>query len=295
MLIAEALKIGDPAKSAHCTVCHSPLESVPRARLVADARVEPGVGCESCHGPAQPWLRFHTRPDVTHAQRVAAGMRELGDYYDRANTCIRCHLSLDPVLLGNGHPELLFDFDGQMALLPPHWKDTGAWLGPRAWLVGQAAALREWNWKLARAPDHALASRARGLAWLLRQTEPGAARLPRDEAKPAEMQAAADRLAQTASKIEWTRESTARLLRTLAASHLQFRDLTLDAMLLSRRAEVLVLAIDRLWAALKTGGAQSAELDTALRAAAAQTGAKGGFDQLLFADTLQQIDAAAAK
>ena len=40
--------------------------------------------------------------------------------------------------IGAGHPEMFFELDGQMVAEPPHWKDEGTWLGPRAWLTGQA-------------------------------------------------------------------------------------------------------------------------------------------------------------
>ena len=292
LLIGQALGFPDPAKSAHCTVCHSPQESVPAARLAEGAAMVSGVGCESCHGPAEAWLRFHTRPDVAHAQRVESGMRELGGLASRADACIRCHLLLDPAVLAANHPELFFDFDGQMARLPPHWKDAGAWLGPRAWLVGQAAALRELSWRLRRGPDAAVEARARGLAWLLRLTPAGASALPAVEAKPAEMQAAAARLAQAASKLDWSHSSTARQLRTFTGLAPDFRDGAAEAAVLRRRAEVLVPAIERLWTALKAGGARSPEFDAALGEAGAQAARQAGFVPALFADALAKIEAA---
>ena len=290
--MAETLKLGDPAKAARCTVCHSPLDAVPPERFVRDAKADTGVACESCHGPAEPWLRTHTRPDLNHAQRIAAGMRELRDFYQRANACIACHQNLDPELLRAGHPELFFDFDGQMAAQPPHWKDAGTWLGPRAWLVGQAAALREMSWKLTGTRNDALAQRVRGLAWLLRHTESGAGILPDESARPAEMQAAADRLAQAAAKLDWSRDTTAKLLRIYSCKNLEFRDATDATDILRRRAEVLVLAIDRLWSALKADGAKSPTLDTALSVTADQARAQTGFDKVRFAAALLQIEVA---
>jgi polysaccharide export outer membrane protein len=107
--MAEALKIPDPKVSVRCTVCHSPMETLPAERfsLLKNFEPEKGVSCESCHGASEPWVRFHTRPDVSHAQRVAAGLRELTDLYARANACVACHLNLDPEIANVGrHPEL---------------------------------------------------------------------------------------------------------------------------------------------------------------------------------------------
>ena len=98
--------------------------------------------------PSQ-WLRGHTRKDWTYATRVGAGMRDLRNFYVRANTCVACHQNLDADLLAAGHPELTFELDGQSVAEPKHWRDEDPWSGPRAWLVGQAVALREMSWALA--------------------------------------------------------------------------------------------------------------------------------------------------
>src|SRR6202035_991881 len=60
--IGEALSIPQPQSSGRCTVCHSPFQSVPPARLSSTARSDEGVSCENCHGVAESWLRGHTRP-----------------------------------------------------------------------------------------------------------------------------------------------------------------------------------------------------------------------------------------
>src|SRR5688500_16692293 len=64
--MAEALGIGDPAKSNQCTLCHSPMHSAAPDRIAASLKQpNQGVSCEQCHGPAEGWLRFHTRTDIT--------------------------------------------------------------------------------------------------------------------------------------------------------------------------------------------------------------------------------------
>src|SRR5688500_14677583 len=52
--LTQNLGITSPYTSARCTVCHSPLQTVPQDHFVADmtaAKAGTGVSCESCHGP----------------------------------------------------------------------------------------------------------------------------------------------------------------------------------------------------------------------------------------------------
>ena len=95
--IAETLGIvGDPGKASQCNVCHAPMQGVPLERMAPGAKVDAGVSCESCHGPAENYLRFHTRPDVNFQQIVSAGLRDMNSVYGRANVCVACHLNLVP-------------------------------------------------------------------------------------------------------------------------------------------------------------------------------------------------------
>ena len=289
--MAETLGLGDPRQSARCTVCHSPQQALPGARFVAGAVRDEGVSCETCHGPAEPWLLFHTRRDVTHEQRVAAGMRELVNFHGRANACIACHLNIDADLVRAGHPEMFFELDGQVAAQPPHWTDAGTWLGPRAWLVGQATALREMSWKLSHAQDPELFARWQALGWLLRQNRSGP-RLP-DGADFRAMQTAAERLARAAAAEDFTREKVLALLRTYGSLAAEFREKAAPAPELRRRGEVLVLAVDRLWAGLKTNaGAASPQLDSALEVLAQLSRAQAAFTPDRYAAALEQVEVA---
>jgi hypothetical protein len=291
--IAEVLQIPDAARSQRCLVCHSPLQTVPQQRVMKGVLPENGVSCETCHGPAEQWLRFHTRPDATHEQNVSVGLRELRDFYHRANACVACHLNIEPELRRAGHPDMFFELDGQMTAEPPHWKDApGEWRGPAAWLTGQAAALREMSWKLANGTDTELTPRWRALVWLLRKTESGAAQLPTDSASFAAMQTAADRLARAANGETWSRASAAKLLRTYATLSEDFRTSTADPADLRRRGEVLVLALDRLWQPLKRSGMNSETLDIALGALNNEARAQAAFQKERFAAALQQIEVA---
>lgn len=295
--IAEALGIvGDPGKAAQCNVCHAPMQGVPLERLAKAAQADRGVGCESCHGPAENYLLFHTLRDVNFQQIVATGLRDLNDIYGRANTCIACHLNLDEPIRAAGHPELHFELDGQCAAQPPHYKDERPALGPRSWLTGQAAALRELaGWKLAAKRDDRLAVRWKATLWLLLKTEAGKKSLPEGE-NFAAMQSAADKLARDAAKVLWTKEQVLKQLTTCVSTRAEFTNTKTDKVEQRRRAEVLVPAIDRLWQAWKKqGGSGSADFDTALDASNLLAREQDDFDPARFAAALERLELAASK
>jgi hypothetical protein len=294
--IAETLGIvGDPGQAAQCNVCHAPLQGVPAARLAKDAVGDRGVSCESCHGPAENWLRFHTRPDVNYQQIVAAGLRDLNDLYGRANACVACHLNLDESIRSAGHPELFFELDGQCLAEPPHYVDARPALGPRSWLTGQAAALREVSWKLAAQRDERLAVRWRALVWLLRKSEAGRKELPEGGDFTA-MQSAADRLARSAAQAPWTREGITKLLGDYVSLRAEFSDPKGNRTELQRRAEVLVPAIDRLWRALKKdGNLDPAAFEPALDSANLLAHEHEDFEPARFAAALEQLQQAFVK
>jgi hypothetical protein len=291
--IGESLGITDVTKDARCTVCHSPQEGVPAERFVAGAKPSQGVSCETCHGAAESWLRYHTRTDITHDQRVGAGLREVSTLYARSNVCVACHLNIDAQLVTAGHPEMFFELDGQTRAEPPHWKEeTDPWLGPRTWLVGQASALREMSWKLTSQANEDLAARWQGLRWLLKQI-PAASSLPAEQVVDYRAtQASADRLARSASVQKWTREMTLASLRQLASRSADFREGAVTGPEHRRRAEMLVLAVDRMWQALKVSGLSSPTLETALGVAAKETKAQTAFQPDRFAAALEQVEVA---
>ena len=255
--MAETLSLPAAQTSVRCTVCHSPFQSVAPARLAKTAHLDEGVSCESCHGAAESWLRGHTRKDWTYAICVGAGMRDLRNFYVRANTCVACHQNLDADLLRAGHPELTFELDGQSVAEPKHWRDEDPWSGPRAWLVGQAVALREMSWALAKneAPDADATARWSALVWLLAKTTANQTRLqvidPPDATESralfASTQENADLLARQASAISWDEHRTKAMLQALEATESEFIvSPAATSELLFRRAQRLVLALDRL-------------------------------------------------
>ena len=154
--------------------------------------------------------------------RVSAGMRDLRSYYVRANTCVACHQNIDADIIKAGHPELVFELDGQSVSEPKHWRDDDPAGGPRAWLVGQAVALREMSWMLAKQNTTDADNNARwhALVWLLAKATANETRLQAIESPGATasrdsfatVQRQADLLARQAAAIPWDDRRTAAML-----------------------------------------------------------------------------------
>jgi len=252
--IADALDIKDPTADARCTVCHAPLHEVPENLRGDNFKISEGVSCESCHGTAENWLRAHTRTDWTRADRTAAGMRDLQNLYVRANVCVACHQNVDADILTAGHPELIFELDGQSVAEPKHWSAEKNGNGAQAWLVGQAVALREMEWQISREPkpDKKLIARRDALVWLLLTVSGvdssyhlGSLLDARQDAPV--IQQWADNFARAAAK-NWKEENSSRALIWLSLTSASFQNVSSEVA--ARRAERLVLALDRLVAAL---------------------------------------------
>jgi len=255
--IADNLKIAKPTNDPRCTACHAPFLTVPAAQLSKGLDPTKGVSCENCHGPSENWLRAHTRPDFTHTDRVHAGMRDLDSLYIRANTCVACHQHVDTDLLQAGHPELIFELDGQAVTEHKHWREKPDWTGPKTWLIGQAVALREMSWRLPNetALTERTLSRWSALVWLLQNVGTLNGFLPADAtlasgtptARDApRAQSWGDELAKAAAAAQWPASSVHKCLATLASTSASFRDHAVSQAYQARRAERLVLALDRL-------------------------------------------------
>ncbi len=260
--IADSLQITDPAADMRCTSCHAPLGGVPEDRRGDHFKISEGVSCESCHGPAEAWLRAHTRRDWTQADRTAAGMRDLQDLYVRANTCVACHQNVDADILKAGHPELIFELDGQSVAEPKHWRPEKDGNGVQAWLVGQAVALREMSWQLRneKSPMENQVYRWEALVWLIKTAVPTAEQVAAPPTTPAiavevteQIQQQMDKLARDSALENSTQgpaNSAQAMLVRLAGTGGKFRDKSLAQPLHAHRAERLVIALDRLVAAL---------------------------------------------
>jgi len=298
--IADALEIKDPTASARCTVCHAPLHDVPETLRGENFKVSEGVSCESCHGPAENWLRSHTRHDYTRADRTVVGMRDLQNLYVRANTCVACHQNVDADILKAGHPELIFELDGQSVAEPKHWSAGKNGNGAQAWLVGQAVALREISWGLLREKSQTQneINRWRGLVWIVERAGTVNSNLlapPDITFRPNEenfqlVQKLGDEVALAAVKISWPEESTRSVLAALGNTSNDFTN-GVPIEVAARRAERLVLALDRLVAALpelKNNEPVQSSLNQLFKLAQSIP----DFDPKQFADALQKFSAA---
>jgi hypothetical protein len=93
---------------------------------------------------------------------------------------VACHQTVALPLLKAGHPELIFELDGQSVSQPKHWRESTNTSGAQVWLVGQAVALREMSWQLSQGgdPDEKLIARWNALLWLLRKLNNDRTNLP---------------------------------------------------------------------------------------------------------------------
>jgi hypothetical protein len=150
----------DATKETRCLTCHAHVASAqqPHAKSF---QVSDGVSCEVCHGPAEHWLAAHSRPEAWADQdQRATGFRPLGDFADRAEVCLDCHLGgpnreVNHDLIAAGHPRLAFELAAYSALQPRHWSirrdaaraagsDDAARSGVdgELWMTGQLVAAR---------------------------------------------------------------------------------------------------------------------------------------------------------
>ena len=297
--IAEGAGITDAPASARCTVCHSPLQTVAPVQLASTAHPDEGVSCESCHGAAGPWLRGHTRPDWTYATRVSAGMRDLRNLYVRANACVACHQNVDVDLLKAGHPALVFELDSQSINEPKHWKDEDSWSGARAWLVGQAVALREaaWHSRTDAEPASDMQETSLALAWLLARATLADAMLPKvveptsSDLEPLQQQA--DNLARHV----WnpTIDSTMSILRALAGTDSEFVASEQMSPQFFYRTKRLELAFRALIRALNANRSLALKIDKELDALREDVQSADHFTAARFAEHLRALRAALAK
>lgn len=226
-------------------------------------------------------------------------MRDLRSIYVRATACAACHQNLAPELLKAGHPDLFFELDGQSVAEPKHWPDGEPWSGLREWLTGQAVALREMSWALASDPQGDDASNARwnGLAWLCATTT-AAANIPSSISQPSSapnrsdfvgMQTQADALARRAAVSNWNDASARSLLFALASLDPEFTAKGTATPLLGQRAKRLVLALDRLTAALNKHAGFRPKIEAELNQLFQDVRSLDAFDASSFATHLRSF------
>jgi len=242
------------------------------------------------------WLRGHTRPDWTYAMRVSAGMHDLRNLYVRANACVACHQNVDHDILKAGHPTLVFELDSQSVNEPKHWKDEDSWTGARAWLTGQAVALREAAWRSRADTDAApdMQETSLALAWLLARitlTEPDLPKVVEPATSDLEpLQKEADDLARRASNWNPTIDSAQTMLRALVDTDSEFNAGKGQSIQSGfYRARRVVLAIDRLSNALNQNRSVPLKLDYELNVLRQDVAAVGNFEGPRFAEHLRAL------
>jgi len=98
---AAAKGIADPQKAPECLKCHVTGYGAPAEKLTDKWKMDEGVGCEACHGPAGDYWKMDVMKD--HARSLAAGM-----VVPTEETCKKCHNSQAPTFKG-------FDFKVSLA------------------------------------------------------------------------------------------------------------------------------------------------------------------------------------
>ena len=142
-----------PQESAVCLDCHA--HNVPVALRGERFKLADGVVCESCHGPAERWIKTHLEPNPSHARNLAAGLYPTDQPIARARLCLSCHFgNADKLvthrLMGAGHPRLSFELETFSMIEPAHFRLNGPasaevmrWDGVKIWAIGQALAVSE--------------------------------------------------------------------------------------------------------------------------------------------------------
>jgi hypothetical protein len=153
--IAKIMGLPSPDTAPRCLACHA--LDVPVDQRARTFDLTDGVGCENCHGPASAWLGPHTTRGWNYDKSLELGMYNTRDLVKRTEKCLTCHLgtsekTVDHELIAAGHPDLYFELDSFMSVMPPHWKevDKDPWFGVKAMAVGQAVQLREQLKRVAR-------------------------------------------------------------------------------------------------------------------------------------------------
>jgi len=292
--MARQLGIENAAESKSCTVCHSPMAqmiSTEPAKAPEGHKIDSGVSCASCHGPADNWLLSHTRPDYPKDALARLGMRQLGSAYQRANSCVACHQNLSDQLVAAKHPPLVFELDGQLVAEPKHWREDTGFSHIQTWLVGQAVALRETAAQARREPGERRTAEIEAIRTLLNATGAGWD----DSAK--DLVRAADDFAKKISSAPMGRDQGRVILLKLVSNRAAFQADAFPAVAEKYRtwsvgyyAERLTLAIDRLNQSLASSGQPAliakAPLDELFNAAKPPE----SFDSAISGEFVQKLD-----
>lgn len=164
--IARNLGLGDAASAPMCLGCHA----TQGAAASGAVRLDDGVGCESCHGPAGGWIASHyagvlnapsagAEMRAKHLSNLRDGLVKLEDPVVRAGVCADCHFGsakngqfVNHRMMAAGHPRMGFELDLFSQLQGHHnedadygWRKFGSANARtdnvQMWAVGQATVL----------------------------------------------------------------------------------------------------------------------------------------------------------
>jgi hypothetical protein len=146
-----------PESNDLCLKCHVDPHYADRQhnpRISSEDLLNDGVGCESCHGPAEKWLSPHVtrawRQQSAQEKEERFGLRQTKRLLERGKACVVCHigsgdLDVNHDLIAAGHPRLKFEYGNELARMHKHWRvDDDKRRHPdyeaRVWLTGQFLA-----------------------------------------------------------------------------------------------------------------------------------------------------------
>ena len=122
--MAAKLGLGSPTAEKICLSCHA--DDVPETKRGPKFQITDGVGCESCHGGAEKWIREYASLNASHQENVANGMYPTEKPLKRAQICLTCHLGTKDqfathLIMAAGHPRLRFELDAFTVNQPAHY------------------------------------------------------------------------------------------------------------------------------------------------------------------------------
>lgn len=151
--IAENLNLGVAHKASECLQCHA--DNVDKNLRGNRFKLSDGVGCESCHGGSEYWLKNHSHINSQHSNNLHNGMYPIENPKKRAQLCLDCHMGSGNNMAGHrlmsaGHPRLRFELEVYTALQPAHYQRDDDYyrrkqnaVGVHQWAIGlQQASIR---------------------------------------------------------------------------------------------------------------------------------------------------------
>lgn len=141
-------EIVDQGGFDNCLACHNTTREFTEPR--SQAPIHEGVGCASCHGPAEKWLSRHYQANWDPASAVQDGYVPAHNLLARARMCATCHVGdrdrdMNHDLIAAGHPPLFYEFSTFQLRMPKHWREESQATASRyeasLWLAGQLAGL----------------------------------------------------------------------------------------------------------------------------------------------------------